>query len=700
MVITVLQTPYLGGKFSDDLRSRQIVVEEVFPEGPLDNAGILPGDRFVAVQNLRTSERLALTGFEALIGRHKMPTYDVFNAVQMSGSAFHAYQALDEFAFENENGGLIRIKPDKVRSIENIPPSTWLGLILSLTVTGIVVGVLAFAGRSTAIILLTLCGTFLVVVSAGNALWSAREITFAPIVAFVVPNIISLGLVLFIYTLLALIWHIPRPVSSFAFARTSICIACLTYILQVLQIFEFPLHTYQLPLLITFPIALIISAIQFWRVRDNSIERASLLWFNFSIYGTNSVIVLLFSIPVIGGFTPVIGLTTASFILCLIYVGFAFGTLRYRIFDVHHLWWRVVIWLAGGMFVVMIDFLLVSNFALTSSTALMLALLFTGWIYFPLRQYLFSRFIGSTQILLSDNVASLVDEFTHIKEPEDFDGRLIVFLRKLFDADEIGAGLAEPLRQARVLNKGLVLQIPSLTGRRAFNLIGRSRGLRLFSTEDAKTVDAFVSLVRNFRQARIQSDLRLNDERERIMRDLHDDVGGQILDIIYSSKDPAIADQARATVKTLKETMMVVENKQTVEGEIALNSIFDDTKARFERSGRSLNPRLSHKSKRILSAREFINLKRIIQEIGSNAIKHGSPDRAVILRANLRSGGSISIFCINTSNETSAQSHSGRGIANITKRLAEIGGNARFRTLHAKNGRSCFAVWATVPLHE
>ena len=630
-----------------------------------------------------------------------MPTYDVYNAVQKSGAAFDAYQVLDELAFETENGGLIRVKADKLRAIENVPPSTWLGLILSLTVTGIVVGVWAFAGRSIIIYLLTLSGTLLVVVSACNALWSAREITFDPVIGTIVPNLISLSLLLFIYSLLALIWHFPRPVSNFPFARVSIGTACLIYLAQISQIVEFPLHTYQLPLLITFPIALFISAVQYLRIRESSIEVSSLLWFNFSIYGTISIIVLLFSIPVIGGIQPVIGLTTASFVLCLIYVGFAFGTLRYRIFNVHHLWWRVVLWLAGGMCVVMIDFLLVSNFALSSSTALMMALLFTGWIYFPLRQYMFSRFIGSTQIHLSDNVSRLVDQFALIKDPEDFDGRMIVFLQKLFDADEIGAGMAKPLDQAYILDKGLVLQIPSLAGLRSFNLVGRSRGLRLFSTEDAKTADAFVSLVRNFRQARIQSDLRLKDERDRIIRDLHDDVGGQILDIIYSSKEPAIAEQARATVTTLKETMMVVENEQTVEATVALNSIFEDTKARFDRSGRSLKPSLSTQSKRVLSAREYINIKRIVQELGSNAIKHGTPDLPVTLRTALRTDGSISIFCINRNNDTAlAQSQGGRGIANIKRRLAEIGGAARFKAIHAKDEADCFAVWATIPLQE
>jgi hypothetical protein len=78
----------------------------------------------------------------------------------------------------------------------------------------------------------------------------------------------------------------------------------------------------------------------------------------------------------------------ASLVL-LIYLGLAWGC-RYRLFNLDRWWFEALIWGLGGALVLLFDIALLWLNA-SAGVALGTAVALAGWLYFPLRQWLWRR---------------------------------------------------------------------------------------------------------------------------------------------------------------------------------------------------------------------------------------------------------------------------------------------------------------------
>jgi len=85
-----------------------------------------------------------------------------------------------------------------------------------------------------------------------------------------------------------------------------------------------------------------------------------------------------------------VGYATGFFLIT--YVGIALGLRRYRLFDIDEWSYRVLLWVFGAISVIALDALLI-YFGLTEATSLGVSLLLAGWVYFPLRQWLWQRIV-------------------------------------------------------------------------------------------------------------------------------------------------------------------------------------------------------------------------------------------------------------------------------------------------------------------
>ncbi|MEL6947522.1 MAG: hypothetical protein AAFO73_07800 [Pseudomonadota bacterium] len=444
-------------------------------------------------------------------------------------------------------------------------------------------------------------------------------------------------------------------------------------LMQLLQLFEFPIHAFQFANLLPYPFAIAISLVQWRRTRDKPVERASVMWFMLSIYGMNLVVLALYSVPIILRTPPILPPEAATFVLSLIYIGIALGTLRYRLFDIHRIWWKAIMWIAGGFFIFAADLTLISLFDLNQTAALPLALFIAGFVYFPFRQFLFSQFMGPRDIRLVDHVPSMIESFADVEDTSEFDGRFVRFLRSVFQAEEIGNVSRSGVKTAQLRNNGLTLYVPNLSGEGGFELVGKFSGRRLFSRQDIAVSTGFARLVRTIARVRNEEVRRRQESRDRIVRDLHDDVGGRLLTQIIRAKDDDAADQARDTLAALKEALIVVEDTQSVDFSVAWEQIVDDAKTRFQQVGQTITVDNHPTQTKVLSAREYLNLKRIFQEAVSNALKFGAENSFTVSKA-MDEAGRILLMAQNAvSDADPPYQSSGRGLANMKRRAHEIG---------------------------
>lgn len=694
-----LNRPFMGAQFKADVPGKSVEVTVVTTNSPAQRAGIKVGDKYVAIET-DNGKPYKMTGLEGIAGRHQLHSYEMTNGYRAATHTVWDLISKGPFTLISASGKRVTVEPEDSRPLSSLPPRIYNALIQSLIVTMIAAGILAFAPRSLPVNLLVLSGFGLSINSMTSMLLGMRELvnpgySLGPL--FFIAGIASLC---FIYGLLSLIWYFPSPINRFPLGKAAILVVLFVVGAQNLQFFEFPIHPYQGPYLLAFPLAVTFAIIQWRRSRDKPVERASVMWFMLTIIGVTGFVMLFYSIPIMLKFPPIIGPHVANFALSFIYLGIALGTLKYRLFDMQRMWWRAIIWFVGGLVVLFTDVFLISQFNFEQDTALPLSLLLAGWAYFPVRQLVFEYFIRSKDIKIADHISDLINSFSGVEGDEEFHGRFVAFMRKVFNAKEIGLVGRAKLDRALLEDNGLTLRIPDVSGTGSLLLIGKSGGRQLFSTNDTSVADSFVHLVRNMVDASKHEFEKLQQERQRIVRDLHDDVGGRLLSMIYNAPNKKNASDAREALGALKESLIVIEDTQAVDFSVAWEQISQDAIERIEQAGFEVQCTTKFESERIFSAREYINFKRIVQEIISNAIKY-CDGNVVRLSANVTIEGAVELTCRNIIGVQSDENFSGnRGLANIQKRLKEIGGRMNTQISKTTNDGQEFLIEIILPLND
>ncbi|MCU0756597.1 MAG: ATP-binding protein [Xanthomonadales bacterium] len=111
-------------------------------------------------------------------------------------------------------------------------------------------------------------------------------------------------------------------------------------------------------------------------------------------------------------------------------------------------------------------------------------------------------------------------------------------------------------------------------------------------------------------------------ERERIYRDLHDDLGAKLLQLIYAAPTPEVADQARALLADLRD---VVTRSRGTPG--SLLEVLGGIRAEAEQRLRTTGHRLDWQQADALPDPELdhghaLHLHRIVREALSNIVHH------------------------------------------------------------------------------
>ncbi|AUD03312.1 sensor histidine kinase [Spirosoma pollinicola] len=189
-------------------------------------------------------------------------------------------------------------------------------------------------------------------------------------------------------------------------------------------------------------------------------------------------------------------------------------------------------------------------------------------------------------------------------------------------------------------------------------------------------------------------------EKERIARDLHDNVGAHLAFVVtnlthisdqaekkpitdgqrLSSQLRTIVTHTREAVKLLRETIWAIHQESFTVEEFAerLNQYIN--RYVHETDGLNVDVQVSGSPIYKLSSSQVLNLFRIVQEALNNVIKHARASEAVV-KLNVRSDGHINLRIhdngrgFNWTNGTVAGSH--YGLHNMKTRAQELGGTFR-----------------------
>jgi signal transduction histidine kinase len=416
-------------------------------------------------------------------------------------------------------------------------------------------------------------------------------------------------------------------------------------------------------------LAFIIAAVQWRHTRGQPLERAALRWFVLSVllgcslFSVTNIVPLLFDQPALLPMGYAIGF------FLIMYVGIALGLSRYRLFDIDEWAYRVFLWVAGATSVIALDMLLIFT-GVTEGASLGISLLLCGWLYFPFRQWLWERLVGATAPKF-DNLLPELSAIAFIAAANEQQARWEALLRRIFDPLEFKQ--SEQDKAGGVREEGLGLAVPGCGNLPAYMLRYAGRGTKLFSSRDALFAASLSQLLQQIMSGRTSYEQGVTQERLRLGRDLHDNIGARLLKLIHHLRGTPDADVARDAMKDLRTAIAAMDSRP-----VPLSNALADWRAEAGSRCEAADCRLHWQQSEALPdielpPRKKAMLESVIRELVTNALKHAAPSSIKVeidvngmqLKAVVENDGSIA---------DPLAWRDGYGLRNIRGRLEELGG--------------------------
>lgn len=600
-----------------------------------------------------------------------LPTYERREAFFDQHARLSRVLASPEVVLYSSDGTETRARPQP-RTVAMLPFVFWFQLFCGLIalLTGATVFVLRRDQRAARLYGLT--GLSFALITYSAAVYSTRELTLAPGLFRALSACNHLGSLSFALFYVAIIHQYPTRLSRFPLEKTFGAVFFVIFVADTIGIFPNTDWGVRNPCMAALTACIVLGVIQQRRTRRDPVGRAGLHWLLVSMLLGGSAFVATIFVTVAFGRDPFLSQGYAFGFVLTMYLGLALGVSRYRPFQLER--WTVSIWLwvIAGATVVAVDLLLVSVLHLERPTAVGGSLLLVGWVYFPIRQWILGRLARRRELDFSRLLPRIVRLGLRDVSSSELARDWRALLQEAFDALEV-ADATEDVAEARIADDGLALLVPGIAGQPATRVALAHRGSRLFTRNERDAVQAFVALIEHTLEQREAYDRGAKNERERVARDLHDDVGSRLLTLVHRSEGGPAAELAREALRELRTVVSTLGA-----GPEPLTALVadwrDEAANRCEAAGAALVWEQRGTLEEVwLDAATHTNVLRVLREILSNALRHARPSRIEVI-ASVADG--ILMFDVIDDGQSQPPSKwlRGRGLSNIRQRLDALGG--------------------------
>ena len=203
--------------------------------------------------------------------------------------------------------------------------------------------------------LFALTGLAFPLATVSAAIYSSRELALPGDLFRVLSSVNHAGALSFGCALVGLFLMYPKP---FVRPRTLLWIPAVFGAWLVADVMRWaPDQNWgsRLPGLLQLLLAIAFGLLQWRRSRHQPLDRAALRWFALSsLVGCSLFVLTVYAPAMLGWFAPLPQAYAFGFFLFM-YAGIALGLRRYRLFDLDEWAYRVLVWLAGAIAVVVMD---------------------------------------------------------------------------------------------------------------------------------------------------------------------------------------------------------------------------------------------------------------------------------------------------------------------------------------------------------
>jgi hypothetical protein len=424
-----------------------------------------------------------------------LPTYERFNAFfTKERELFTVLLAPTQTVeLQLQNGGVRSVAlPVVPRSLASLPVSFWWLSLLSLVTVVISAGIWGSRRNQHAARLVGLCGLGYGTALTTFSVYSTREIAMDPSWLLVLSIGNGFGSHLFGAAAVSLYAYYPLRLTTFPVTPVLLGMSAFHWIATSAQWIEFPLHTFELPYPFVLTIGGLFAAWQWRRAGVDPVRRACLQWMILSTFLSFTLCICVFFVPNILGLPPLLSASSTIALPFGVFLGFVLAICRYRLFDLERWWVWTWLWFLGGTLVIAVDLLLIYALRFEAVGATAFSLILCGWLYFPLRQLLFTRVLRVGNDDVRSYLPALIDAVAAPPSAEDVRFGFANLLRRVFDASIRESCSANA--STGIWEDGLVLRVASIAAGPPVELVGRNQGRRLFSPSDERLAKSLRAL--------------------------------------------------------------------------------------------------------------------------------------------------------------------------------------------------------------
>ncbi len=669
-----LHEPWLGLAFAEPPGSEAgLVVESA--DARARAAGLRPGDRVLAVE--AGGERFDIPPDWLVETPSYFIRYADYNAFLARQGELRRVLEAPEVELVRGDGSRARIAPVD-RPLAALPVAFWYQVAYALLALSVGAVLLAFRAGDPSARWFALGSFGFYLGTLMRALYGSRSLVIDAQVLEAAVAVAHASALCSLSALACFAWHFPRRYARAPLPAVVAAFAAAAWIADTLQLAPTTNLAYRGPMMALTLLIAMLAILQWRAARHDPVQRVLAGW----------MVLMLLAAPVVWGSGLVVvalggelaiprgthGLSSAI----VLYLGMVLLIMKHRAFDLERWWIEAWTWFLCGALVIGLDVLLIYALSMQETTALAVSLAAVGWLYFPLRQWLLTRIWRRQQRDLRDLFPDLV---RILLAPADgappLEERWRALLARVFEPRALVQMESGPA-SVRIEQGGLRLVVPQSGGSGAIALDYADGGERLFSRRDARLAQGLLDLLRQGAGYQDGYWRGVESERDRIARDLHDDIGAKLLTLIHESNSERVATLARAAVAEMREVVAGLRAQP-----LALADALADWRAELAERAAAAGCEMTWRQPEAvpatrLSPRQQLNLARILREAASNALRHAGA-RAIEVAIEIRDGA-LGIEMRHGGAVTDpAQWREGTGLATMRRRAADLAGTIAWR---------------------
>ena len=673
-VLLALDQPWAGIDLAVTVDGQGIVLAGVDPAGP--NADLAPGDRLLALaaadDGTRVEFRPADLAEEPDVADSFAALDGVFFARQgQIHDILEAGRVMATLAPADGPERDVTLATVPARPVGDLPVVFWVQVLVG--VTGLVMGtwVWSLRGRDLAAFMFALAGAGLALSALCASVYSTREVAMPEGLFRALSNMNNTGSLTFGAGMIGLLLRYPAKLTGVLGAFVPAVILAAVVAADVLRLAPGPAYTRYLPILLAMLAIVACLGLQMRATRGDPRGRATLRWLGLSVLLGTGAFTLTIIVPHLLGADVTLSQGYAFLFFLLIYAGLAVGVRRTRLFNLEKWAFRILFTMVAVMLIVALDAVLVLALSVEAGPALSLSFVVVTLAYLPFREAIWRRIFTPVEPQRQRLFSQIVD--IALTPPGGSQAaRWRALLENLFHPLHIEQAGRDTGPGAELDEGGLGLTVPAAGRVPALRLSYAGGGRRLFRPRDVALVDEMVAMLAHSVETGRAYEKGVATERARISRDMHDNIGAQLLSALHSADAPRKDGLIREALSELRAIINAPAADEVPLDEILAN-LRAETAERLDAAGMALGWHVTGTAGAVLAPQQAHALRAVLREAVSNAIRHSAAGRVDVELAADDAGLQIRVIYDGTGFDAGHLSD-GHGLANMRSRIEGLGG--------------------------